>query len=222
MPKPRKLPSRREHCDLIKERPMSNLWFTSDLHFGHANIAKYCGRPYVKPGDLLDDGRWASSDAIAAVEERMRADLVRRWNDRVKPGDTVIHVGDFCNRGCNRGVPGSRKKPEEYEAMLNGKIIFVYGNHDRNNGLRFTIDTMIMPVGGRLAFIQHRPIEREEELPAFCKFVICGHVHEKWRTKWVGGALCINVGVDANGLAPIRQDEVVGLYMRELNAKEAT
>ena len=195
---------------------MSSLWFTADAHFGHANIAKFCGRPYIKPGDLDDHNNWTDG-AAARVEAAMLADLSRRWNERVKPGDTVIHVGDFCNIGRNRGVPGQRHPPEYYESLLNGKIIFITGNHDKHNGLKFSIDTMVMPVGKKLAFIQHRPIERGCEVPDFCEFVICGHVHEKWKTKWVDGVLNINVGLDANDLYPVRQDEVVGVYCREVH-----
>lgn len=197
-----------------------SLWFTADMHFGHANIALFCGRPYIKPGDLTEERKWASQTAADEVEARMTSDLIRRWNERVKPGDTVVHVGDFCNCGRNRGVPGSKKPPEYYESVLNGKIIFVQGNHDRNNGLKYGIDTMVMEVGRKLAFIQHRPVEREEEVPPFCNFVICGHVHEKWKLRWVGGVLNVNVGVDVNDMYPIRQDEVVGLVAREINRIE--
>lgn len=194
---------------------MADLFFTSDMHFGHANIALYCNRPYIKPEELTKERKWAFPTAPNLVEERMEKDLIRRWNSRVKPEDTVIHVGDFCNRGNNRGVPGSRKAPEDYEAQLNGKLIYVWGNHDRNNGLKFTLDTIVMEVGRRLVLVQHHPIERVEEVPAFAEFVICGHVHELWTTKWVGGVCNVNVGTDVHGYAPIRQDEVIGIYLRE-------
>ena len=195
---------------------MSSLWFTADMHFGHANIALYCNRPYIKPGEITEDRKWAFPTAPNLVEERIREDLIRRWNERVKPTDTVVHVGDFCNRGNNRGVPGVRLGPEKYAERLNGKIIFIRGNHDRNNGLKYMIDSAIMDVGKRSAFVQHRPVDRPEEVPAFCEFVVCGHVHEKWQTKWSGGVLNINVGVDANDLYPVRQDEVAGIYFKEL------
>lgn len=195
---------------------MSNLWFTADMHLGHANIALYCNRPYIRPEEITPDRKWAFPTAPNLVEERMRKDQIRRWNERVKPGDTVIHAGDFCNRGNNRGVPGARISPEEYEAQLNGKIIHVYGNHDKNNGLKYTIDSLVMDVGKLSAFVRHRPCENAEDCPSMCVFVICGHVHNAWQTKWVGGVLNINAGVDANGLYPVRQDEVVGIYYREL------
>jgi len=56
-------------------------FFTSDLHFGHANVIKYVPRPFKD------------------VEE-MDAELIRRWNAVVGPKDEVYVVGDFslCKR----------------------------------------------------------------------------------------------------------------------------
>jgi len=45
-------------------------WFTADLHLGHANIIRYCDRPYADV-DVMD------------------RDLVARWNDTVAPADEV-------------------------------------------------------------------------------------------------------------------------------------
>lgn len=56
------------------------LYFTSDTHFGHTNIIKYCDRPF--------------SDA-----RRMDAELIRRWNDTVGDDDVVYHLGDFTLAG---------------------------------------------------------------------------------------------------------------------------
>jgi calcineurin-like phosphoesterase family protein len=50
---------------------------TSDLHLGHENIIRYCGRPYLSVPQMNDD-------------------LVRRWNEVVAPGDDVIVVGDLA------------------------------------------------------------------------------------------------------------------------------
>jgi calcineurin-like phosphoesterase family protein len=54
----------------------NNIWFTADHHFGHANILRYCKRPF------------------ADVEE-MNAALVENWNRVVTKGDTVYHLGDL-------------------------------------------------------------------------------------------------------------------------------
>jgi calcineurin-like phosphoesterase family protein len=82
-------------------------FFTSDTHFGHANIIKYCNRPF------------------ASVEE-MDNTLIHNWNAVVRPEDTVYHLGDFA-------VGGGPAAP--YLRRLNGTIYFCLGNHDKR--LRF-------------------------------------------------------------------------------------
>src|SRR5687767_7599784 len=49
--------------------------------------------------------------------------LIQRWNDRVRPGDRVYHLGNFsvC-RGPRTG---------EILDRLNGEIHLVWGNQDR-------------------------------------------------------------------------------------------
>lgn len=33
---------------------MNNVWFTSDFHFGHFNIIRYCARPFVNSREMDD------------------------------------------------------------------------------------------------------------------------------------------------------------------------
>lgn len=80
-----------------------NTFFTSDTHFGHVNIIKYCKRPF------------------SSVEE-MDNTLVRNWNAIVRPEDTVYHLGDFA-------VGGGPATP--YLRRLSGNIYFCRGNHDK-------------------------------------------------------------------------------------------
>lgn len=77
------------------------LWFTSDTHFGHANIIHYSSRPFT------------------SVEE-MDETLVARWNEVVKPSDHVYHLGDVS----------MKKKDLQIVTRLNGKKRLVRGNHD--------------------------------------------------------------------------------------------
>ena len=58
---------------------IDKIWVTSDTHFGHANIIKYCNRPFPDPA-IMDKA------------------IIDRHNEVVKPEDTVIHIGDFTLR----------------------------------------------------------------------------------------------------------------------------
>ena len=79
-------------------------FFTSDTHFGHANVIKYSERPFLN------------------VEE-MNEGLIERWNERVSKGDHVYHLGDFSLT--------SKKEPHDVFFRLNGRIHLVRGNHDK-------------------------------------------------------------------------------------------
>lgn len=78
----------------------TNIWFTSDTHFYHKNIIKYCYRPFN------------------SVEE-MNQSLIDNWNNVVKENDIVFHLGDFAF-----------DKWKSIINQLNGKIYLIVGNHD--------------------------------------------------------------------------------------------
>lgn len=81
-------------------------YYIADLHFGHAklNIA-------------MDQRGFASG-------EEMDRYMIEKWNSRVRHGDEVVILGDFC----------MTKKADEAEKIirqLKGKKYLVVGNHDR-------------------------------------------------------------------------------------------
>lgn len=82
---------------------MSDIWVTSDTHFGHENIIKYSDRPFHN------------------IEEMDEA-LIENWNRVVKPGDKVYHLGDVWMGSGERAYKNIRR--------LNGKKRLVLGNHD--------------------------------------------------------------------------------------------
>ena len=175
---------------------MAKHWFTADLHLGHANIIRYCFRPFK----TLD---------------KMNETLIRNWNERVKPEDTVFHVGDFCFRNSsNKRREGIRKSAQEWEQQLNGKIIFLKGNHDRNNSCRTIIDRLVIGYGGHRVNLVHNP----EHADVNYKINFTGHVHQKWeikRTKgWTSWQFtdCINVGVDVWKFRPVSFEEIMKRY----------
>jgi hypothetical protein len=45
--------------------------------------------------------------------------------------------------------------------------------------------------------------------------MICGHVHGKWKTKWHGNVLCVNVGVDVWDYNLVTKNDILSIYAKE-------
>jgi len=102
---------------------MNDIWFTGDTHFDHGNIIPYCKRPWIRDGDL-ENGEFWDLDAKDERTNEMNEALIENWNDLVRPGDMVYHVGDFA-------FSRSHKRVEELIDRLNGQICLILGNHDK-------------------------------------------------------------------------------------------
>lgn len=63
---------------------MSRIFFTSDQHFSHKNIAKYC--PQTR-------GQFVRMDGTVDLHA-MNETIVKEWNLKVSPDDTVWSLGD--------------------------------------------------------------------------------------------------------------------------------
>src|SRR3989338_7339090 len=95
--------------ETVFEETKNNVFFISDLHLDHKNIIKYTKRPFEN------------------VHE-MNNVLVNNWNSTVKPNDTVYFLGDMVfGRGCRPAT--------HWLKQLNGKIIFIEGNHEEVSGI---------------------------------------------------------------------------------------
>ena len=82
-------------------------FLVSDTHFGHAGVCRF----------LRDDGtKLRPWDDPAEMDEEM----VRRWNETVRPNDKVYHLGDVV---INR-------KALVTLGRLNGDKVLIKGNHD--------------------------------------------------------------------------------------------
>jgi len=81
-------------------------FFTADEHYYHKNIIKYCNRPFAKSNE-------------------MDFEIIRRHNEVVSNGDTVIHGGDFTLAKADLARNIIRQ--------LNGDHVFLQGSHDRWN-----------------------------------------------------------------------------------------
>jgi len=140
--------------------------------------------------------------------------LVDRWNECVKPGDRVYHLGDFafgnddfCNRILNR---------------LNGQIHFIEGNHDKPAKRvknRFTtyqkyheikIPDPDVKGGKRKLVLFHYPILSWNAM-YYETFHLHGHCHgnlEHFRQEHIPEARSMDVGVDCHNYYPISYEEV--------------
>ena len=87
---------------------MPATFLVSDTHFGHAGVCRFTEadgvtkiRPWTDPAEMDEE-------------------MIRRWNDRVRPSDKVYHLGDVV---INR-------KSLSTLARLNGDKVLIRGNHD--------------------------------------------------------------------------------------------
>ncbi len=175
------------------------VFFTADTHYNHANIIAYTARPFAKEGIhyFFDDNGnivWKSEEIKIERCDIMNKHLIKAHNETVDPEDIVYHFGDF-------GFLNSEQYAE-YLEKLNGHIVLFKGNHDDKNKIKCYLRKGMLEFSGKSVFGQHHP---PEEIP-ICDFVICGHVHEKWKHKIHKkhpNTPIINVGVDVWDYKPV-------------------
>lgn len=190
--------------DILKVFEPNEVWFTSDTHFYHENILRFCSRPY------------------GTIEE-MNDVLVRNWNETVPPDGVVFHLGDFAFGGA--------REWNDILSRLNGKIYLILGNHDIKQAQqsfmsRFAHVTqqMIIRVGGQSIVLNHNPF--------LCYggayrnvWQLFGHVHSgplSHQGKDLPRlshlfARQYDVGVDNNDFRPVSFREVKEIIEKQIN-----
>ena len=87
---------------------MPAVFLTSDTHFGHTGVCRFTrndGVTKLRP--------WTDPD-------EMDEEMVKRWNETVRPNDKVYHLGDVV---INRKSLSTLHR-------LNGDKVLIRGNHD--------------------------------------------------------------------------------------------
>jgi calcineurin-like phosphoesterase family protein len=168
------------------------IWFTSDQHFGHANVVRFCNRPFQTLAE-------------------MHVVLIEGWQRLVKPDDTVYLLGDvfFC----------TARTAADIAKQLPGKVVLVQGNHDKLSASQYksfgwtVVQDASIRLLGHFLTLSHFPYwpNMPDGLPAHDlrypdrrpidrgRWLLCGHVHNRWKTK----DKMINVGVDVWNYAPV-------------------
>ena len=164
-------------------------FFTSDTHFGHANIIKHCSRPF------------------ASIEEMDEA-LIQNWNAVVGPEDTVWHLGDFC---MNRASAEAGR----FRARLNGTIHLVWGNHDRRTpdyaALFASVQDLAevkvaLPPGDNKTIVLCHYAMREWRNSFRGAWHLFGHSHGSLTDDPI--ALALDIGVDCWGFRPVGVEDI--------------
>jgi len=178
---------------------MQNIFFTSDTHYGHANIIKYSSRSY------------------SSVEE-MDECLIENHNKLVKSNDIIYFLGDFAfKREGGIKILLSR---------LNGIKKLILGNHDKcikSNPSKYIGSTLFESIDN-YSEIEHNKTKiclfhygcRVWNKSHHGSYLLYGHSHG--RLEPFGKS--VDVGVDAKFITtdyrPIHVDEIHD-YMRRRN-----
>jgi len=141
----------------------------------------------------------------------MHEAMVTNYQEWVRDGDTVYFLGDLTLRGPNQ-IEGIRK----IVGMLPGQKHFILGNHDRlkvesylKMGFISVHTHLDIQRGGVEYPLVHDPADA---LPG-AKRLICGHVHEKWKTR-TDPVPTVNIGVDQWGFCPVRFSDAASTLQR--------
>jgi len=203
---------------LNKQRRLFDfIW--SDPHFGHRNVIKYSGRPFMDVDDMTEK-------------------LIANYNSVVGPEDTCLWVGDCFFL--------SNKKAIDIMDRLNGKKILVKGNHDPTDsqcmkrGFESVVHEMKVYIQGHPVRISHYPywpdfwtelklkwkgykstLRYPERRPPKIKGEILLHGHTHSNIKVNGNCVC--ACVEAWNYKPFRVEElekIVNTIKKEQNNKE--
>jgi len=159
-----------------------NHWFTADTHLGHGRIIEYCKRPFFN-------------------SEEMEEVTLHRFNEVLRPGDTLFHLGD---------IAWSSYPLERFFSRLRTKQVqLILGNHDRKKHSEYSKhctwvgDLKGVTLPGGYAVLCHYPL-RSWNRKGHGSVHLYGHVHGNLP----GHDRSLDVGVDTKNFYPWHWDEI--------------
>lgn len=169
------------------------IYYTSDLHLGHANVIHHCNRPF----ETVDD---------------MDVALIANWNKRIQAEDTVYIVGDLFFR--NKLAAG------DYLKKLNGNKILIVGNHDHtwmsqvnlDRAFASVVNLMTIKDGETSVVLCHYPMLSWRG-SSRGSLMVHGHIHNNTNADYwpylQSHTNILNAGVDVNNYMPVTLDELI-------------
>jgi calcineurin-like phosphoesterase family protein len=183
------------------------VWFTADLHLGHANIIKFCSRPFLSPEEQALARRDCRGDFPLCDETVRRHDdaLLDAINERVTEKDVLWILGDFCW--------GHLMEATEYRNRIRCRNVhLVWGNHDHRSIRPLfgdAIEQGLIRVRGQEIWLNHYPM-RSWNKSFHGSWHLYGHVHGRLTGEDVatGYTLTKDVGVDACDYQPVSFEDL--------------
>jgi calcineurin-like phosphoesterase family protein len=180
-------------------------YFTADTHFGHANIIKYCQRPFASAGE-------------------MNQVLINNINERVQPEDTLFHLGDWSF--------GRDKKTNDAQVYLEQirckKVIIIPGNHDPHHANGLPKKEFAELFAGCYPFLRLKLTEWVDEPTEIflfhyaCRVWIKSH-HGTWHLYGhshgtlpdLAASRSLDIGVDCHNFRPLNVPEIAELMAKK-------
>lgn len=159
------------------------VWLISDTHFDHANIIRYCNRPFP------------------SVQAMNRA-MFNNWNNIIASNDLVYFLGDMSFGRHSR-------KEGFWLSRLNGRKVFIRGSHDQrvknggNNVLKIS-DKEVIQIEGVLFLLIHDAFS--PAVNDWDGWIIHGHSHNN---RPFLDSKKINVSVEVINYKPISLYEIL-------------
>lgn len=181
---------------------MSNIFATSDLHFGH-------DRAFI----------WGAR-GFKSIEEH-DAEIIKRWNEVVTEKDDVYILGDLMLGDNAHGI--------YCLSQLNGKLHILTGNHCTSvrQKLYHTLENMVEFCGcattikykKKQLYLSHYPTitSNMEANPHQAVFNLYGHTHQTTNF-YDGQPFMYHVGVDSHNCYPVLLDDAITEIKNEINA----
>lgn len=183
---------------------MANIWLSSDLHFNHDKEFIWKARGFN------------------SVEEMNEA-IIERFNSKIQPEDTLYLLGD--------SMMGDNAASEQCLAQINGKKIFIRGNHDTNPRIdiyrKYTDEEIkwadVIKYKKKNFYLSHFPTITSNQGELHNLVInLFGHTHQTFDNfqDYVG---MYHVGVDSHDCYPVHIDDIVETIKNRIEAlKENT
>lgn len=160
-------------------------YFTSDTHYGHANIIKYSSRQFASVSEM--------NDAI-----------VKNINDKVRENDTLYHLGDFAM--------GGQQNVFEFRSRIKCKnVVLILGNHDNRKvvntpGLFSRVYDLYEYKGGNRSIVLCHYAMKVWNKAHHGYFHLYGHSHGTLPDD--PNSLSFDIGVDCHQMKPLSLQEI--------------